>query len=385
MRIGFDISQTGSGKAGCGYFAHAMAQAMIEVAPQHDYSLYPSFGDFYFDPSMPTRNPYSGRSVVYGPCHATRESARAFWTKAEVEASLGAPDIIHSNNFWSPLQIASSRLIYTFYDLGFVVDPAWTTEANRLGCFDGVFRSAISADWVVAISEASRAHYLSIFPHFPEQRIRVIYPCSRFADSSPMGKRPKALAGVPEGRFWLSVGTIEPRKNQRRLAEAYAQYLAAGGVDMPLVLAGGKGWLMEDFQSHLRELGIQDRVVMTGYVSDDELIWLYRHCYVNLYSSLFEGFGLPVLEGMQFGAPTVASTSSSIPEVTGDAAILISPTDTEGWARTMVRLAANREERDALSIAAVQQSKKFDWKRSAGDLLKLYEEALASPKRPSMA
>jgi glycosyltransferase involved in cell wall biosynthesis len=168
------------------------------------------------------------------------------------------------------------------------------------------------------------------------------------------------------------------------MAEAYAQYLAAGGVDMPLVLAGGKGWLMEDFQSHLKELGVQDRVFMTGYVSDDELIWLYRHCYANLYSSLFEGFGLPVLEGMQFGAATLASTSSSIPEVTGDAAILISPTDTEGWAQSMVRLAANREKRDALSVAAVEQSKKFDWKRSAGDLLKLYEEALASPKRHSM-
>jgi hypothetical protein len=112
-----------------------------------------------------------------------------------VEASLGAPDIIHSNNFWSPLQIASSRLIYTFYDLGFVVDPAWTTEANRLGCFDGVFRSAISADWVVAISEASRAHYLATFPHFPEQRIRVIYPCSRESDPRRSPAYPRVGSG----------------------------------------------------------------------------------------------------------------------------------------------------------------------------------------------
>jgi glycosyltransferase involved in cell wall biosynthesis len=381
MHIGFDISQTGSGKAGCGYFAHALIKAMLELAPEHSYSLYPSFGDFYFDALMPFLNPYAGGHVHYGPRHLSRETARVFWNGPAVESVLNRPDIVHANNFWCPTQLASSRLIYTFYDMSFAVEPAWTTEANRVGCFDGVFRSAISADWVVAISEASRAHYLSMFPHFPADRIRVIYPCSRFADSSAEGKRPKALDDVPAGGYWLSVGTIEPRKNQRRLVEAYARYLALGGAPMPLVLAGGKGWLMEDFKKHLVELGVEAHVMMIGYVSDDELIWLYRNCYANLYPSLFEGFGLPVLEGMQFGAPTLASNTTSIPEVAGDAAILIAPEDTEGWAQAMLRLAGNRLERDQISAAALKQAGRFDWKRSAEALLQLYEEALASPKR----
>jgi glycosyltransferase involved in cell wall biosynthesis len=381
MHIGFDVSQTGSGKAGCGYYAHAMVQAMIDIAPQHDFSLYPSFGDFYFDPLMPVLNPYSGKNVEYGPRHLTRETARSFWTSRESEKSLGSPDIIHSNNFWSPARTERSRLVYTFYDMGFLIDPSWTTEANRLGCFEGVFKSSVSADWIVAISKASRDHYLKVFPHFSEDRIRVIYPCSRFADSSLVGKPPKALEGIPSGRFWLNVGTIEPRKNQRRLTDAYARYLAAGGPPMPLVLAGGKGWLMDDFQNHLKELGIENQVVMTGYVSDDELIWLYRNCYANLYPSLFEGFGLPVLEGMQFGAATLTTTSSSVPEVAGDAAILLDPMDIESWTQAMLRIAANRNERDALSLAAVEQAGRFDWRRSATALLQLYDEALASPKR----
>lgn len=381
MHIGFDISQTGSGKAGCGYFAHAMIQAMLELAPEHRYSLFPSFGDFYFDALMPIRNPYAGRNVHYGPRHLSRETARSFWTGSDAEISLGRPDVVHSNNFWCPLQLASSRLIYTFYDMGFAVEPAWTTEANRVGCFDGVFCSAIAADWVVAISEASRAHYLSVFPHFPEDRIRVIHPCSRFSDSTVEGKRPKALENIPAGAYWLNVGTIEPRKNQRRLADAYARYLSLGGAPMPMVLAGGKGWLMDDFQRHLSELGISAHVVMTGYVSDEELIWLYRNCYANLYPSLFEGFGLPVLEGMQFGAPTLTSNSTSIPEVAGNAAILLAPEDSEGWAQAMLRLAVNKAERDHLSSAALEQAGRFDWKRSAAALLQLYEEALAAPKR----
>jgi glycosyltransferase involved in cell wall biosynthesis len=138
---------------------------------------------------------------------------------------------------------------------------------------------------------------------------------------------------------------------------------------------------MEDFQKHLSDLGIDAQIVMTGYVSDDELIWLYRNCYTNLYPSLFEGFGLPVLEGMQFGAPTLTSKSTSIPEVAGDAAILLDPEDTEGWAQAMLRLSGNRLERNQLSTAALEQAKRFDWKQSAAALLQLYEGALASPKR----
>lgn len=381
MHIGFDITQTGSCKAGCGHFSHALIQSVLSIAAQHRYSLYPSFGDFYFDACMPLCNPYSGRDVHYGPRHLSREAARVFWNGEQVESALGQPDVIHANNFWCPLQLQSSRLVYTFYDMGFAVEPAWTTETNRVGCFDGVFRSSLAADWIVAISKASRDHYLRLFPHFPADRIRVIYPCSRFADANLPGKRPKALAGFAEGTFWLSVGTIEPRKNQHRLAEAYARYLALGGLAMPLIFAGGKGWLMENFQKHLEELGIADQVIMTGYVSDDELIWLYRNCYANLYPSLFEGFGLPILEGMQFGAPTLTSKTTSLPEVAGDAALLLAPEDVEGWAQAMLELAGNRLKRYQLHAAAMDQAGRFDWKRSAKTLLHLYEEALASPKR----
>jgi len=383
MHIGFDISQTGVGKAGCGYFAHAMIKTMLEINPENQYSLFPSFGDFYFDARMPKSSPYVSRNVNYGPLHNSIGAAHAFWIRPDIESLLGMPDIMHTNNFWCPVQLRSSRLIYTFYDMSFAVDPSWNTEANRVGCFEGVFRSAMAADWVVAISKASQADYLKMFPHFPEERVRVIYPCSRFADSTLKGKPPKAFEHILADGYWLNVGTIEPRKNQRRLAEAYARYLALGGAPIPLVFVGGKGWLMEDFQSHLRGLGITMHIMMPGKVSDDELIWLYRNCYANLYPSLFEGFGLPVLEGMQFGAPTIASQSTSIPEVAGKAAILLDPEDIESWAQAMLRLVSNRVERDQLSVAMLKQAEKFNCKSSAIALLQLYKEALVLPKRYS--
>ncbi len=384
MKICFDVSQTGAGKAGCGFYSHAMVQAMLELAPEHRYFLFPSFGDFYFDALMPVRNPYPGRNVRYGPRHLTREYARGFWNDTQLEAVLGQPEIVHSNNFWCPLQLKSSRLVYTFYDMGFTVDPDWTTETNRIGCFDGVFRSAMAADWVVAISEASRAHYLKIFPHFPADRVRVIYPCSRFIENSSKGRRPKTLIDITSGKFWLNVGTIEPRKNQYRLAESYASYLKKGGEAMPLVLVGGQGWLMDNFEKQVKTLGIENHVVMTGYVSDDELIWLYRNCYANMYPSLFEGFGLPVLEGMQFGAATITSDNSSLPEVAGSAAVLLNAEDTEAWADTMFRLSRDPAERHRLSMLATAQAERFEWKQSALALLDLYKEAVHSPKRSNL-
>lgn len=381
MHIGFDISQTGANKAGCGYFAHAMVGAMPEIAPQHRYSLYPSFGDYYFDVNMPEANPYAGRDVTYGPRHRTLAEAASFWTSARLDDALGHPDVVHANNFWCPTGLRASRLVYTLYDLSFIADPSWTTEANRAACLEGVSRAAVHADWIAAISKASRDHYLAEFPDFPADRIRIIHPCSRYSDAAAQGTRPAALPDAVTGEFWLSVGTIEPRKNQRRVADAYARYLQLGGPAMPLVFAGGHGWLMEDFTAYLDQLGIRSKVTLTGYVSDDELTWLYRNCCANIYVSLFEGFGLPVLEGMQFGAPTIASDSTSIPEVAGDAAIMLKPHDVEGLAQAMLRLSGSPAERQRLSTLARAQAARFDWRRSAAALLALYEEAQSVPKR----
>jgi glycosyltransferase involved in cell wall biosynthesis len=385
MHIGFDISQTGSEKAGCGYYSDAMIRAMLEIAPQNRYSLFPTFGDFYYDASMPYRNPFPGKDVHYGPRQVTRELASSFWNGAGVERDLASPDIIHANNFWCPVQLRSSRLVYTVYDLGFAAHPGWTTERNRVGCFEGMFRAAVVADWIVAISEASRSDFLAAFPHFPKERSSVIHPCSRFVDSSLEGKRPRQLDQMAPDGFWLSVGTVEPRKNHRRLVDAYKRYLALGGRAMPLVIAGGKGWLMDGFRDELAAMGMAQQVVLTGYVSDEELIWLYRNCYANLYPSHFEGFGLPVLEGMQFGAATMVSRIPSLSETAGDAAIALDPVNTEEWAQAMLRLAGAPGEREHLRAQALSRAAHFEWRTSAASLLEVYGRVVSHPKRSAPA
>lgn len=381
MKISFDTSQTGSSKAGCGFYAHALANALPTQGPENEYYFLQSFGDFFFDASLSRRPSSRKKNIQTGPFLLDYESSKNYWRSNDLEESLGSPDIIHSNNYWCPTQVRTSRLIYTLYDLSFMEQPDWTTEANRIGCFEGVLRASVYADWIVAISESSREYFCRYFPHFPENRVRVISPASRFVELNYEGSRPKALKKIQAGQFWLSVGTIEPRKNQKLLAKAYARYLELGGAPMPLVFAGGAGWKMNDFEGFLASLGISEHVIMTGYVSDDELIWLYRNCYANLYPSLFEGFGLPVLEGMQFGAPIIASNSTSIPEVVGNAGLLIEPDDIEAWSQTLFRFSGDEKLRKSLVQKALKQASSFSWESSASMLLDLYEEAVNLPKR----
>jgi glycosyltransferase involved in cell wall biosynthesis len=138
---------------------------------------------------------------------------------------------------------------------------------------------------------------------------------------------------------------------------------------------------MDDFESRLASLGVAGDIRVTGYVSDAQLVWLYRNARANLYASRFEGFGLPMLEGMQFGAATVASKVSSLPEVAGDAAVLIDPDDIDAWAGAMLELAQDDARRQRLQAAAAGQARKFDAQAAAQALLQLYAEAVAAPKR----
>jgi alpha-1,3-rhamnosyl/mannosyltransferase len=154
-----------------------------------------------------------------------------------------------------------------------------------------------------------------------------------------------------------------------------------GGDRIPLVFAGAKGWLMDDFSILIRKMGLEENVVITGYVTDDELIWLYNNCYSNLYPSFYEGFGLPVLEGMQFGASSIISNTTSLPEIGNSAAIYQSPEDTFGWATCMFNLRSNPLKNAVMRIDSKKNALKFGWEQSASSIIDLYKESLVNSKR----
>jgi glycosyltransferase involved in cell wall biosynthesis len=381
MKIGYDVSQTGSGKAGCGFFAYSLIQNIAKLDHANEYILYPTFGDVYWDENW-------AESVVSlqqpnfqkGKGHKTYADMQQFWRRPNTsfDEFLGKPDILHANNFYCPLGLNRSRLVYTLYDLGFIANPDWTTEANRTICFEGVYRGSVVSDMIVSISDHSTNHFLRLFPHYPRERIRTIYPASRFEEYHPDPNR-TGPQNIEPRKFWLAVGTIEPRKNYFKLVEAYAQYKQAGRLDFPLVIAGGKGWLMENFLHKVKELGLEDDVIMLGYVDDDTLLWLYSHCYAFIYPSFFEGFGLPVLEAMSQGAAVITSKSTSLPEIVGDAALMVDPNSMDEILKAMMTISQHSYPIEQLRQASVQRSKAFSWADSARQILEVYQQVMELP------
>lgn len=379
MKIGFDISQTGRSKAGCGYFADSLINELAAIDQENHYLLYPTFGNFFWDPhweSEVTRIHQPRFTLHHG--HKTLAGSQHFWENAgaDFEKKIGDPDIVHANNFFCPMGLVRSKLIYTLYDLTFLEHPELTTEENRTGCFQGVFEASHRADMIVAISAFSRDHFLTMFPHYPAERIRVVYPASRFALDGSNGRRPDAGIPLHPERFWLSVGTLEPRKNHIRLLRAYAALKAEGKGCLPLVMAGGAGWMMDDFKKTVAELGLNEDVQLLGYVGEDEIRWLYKNCYALLYPSIFEGFGLPVLEAMSLGAAVITSNVTSLPEIIGDAGLLVDPFSIEDMARTMKKMITNPELRGDLKTAARKQVGKFSWLKAAREVKSLYNHAV---------
>ncbi len=382
MRIGFDVSQTGSGKAGCGHFADSLIREFAAFDDANQYLLYPAVGDLFWDNECAARTfrapKPNFRSLAPPPDF---EASRRFWQAPppDFEQRLGKPDIFHSNNYYCPDGLSRARLVYTLYDMVVVEHPELSTEANRVGCFTNLFAASLRADFLVAISRYTRDNFLEVFPHYPRDRIRVVYPGCRFSPDAE-AKRPASLAKLEPERFWLSVATMEPRKNHRQLLDAYARLRRGGLASMPLVLAGGQGWLMENFHRVIREFNLGSDVILTGYLNDDELQWLYANCFAFVFPSLFEGFGLPVLEAMTLGAPVICSNRTSLPEIAGEAAVLIDPLVPEELAAAMHQLETGGISRAALQAAGRERAGMFSWRQSARRTLEIYEEVLQRPK-----
>jgi glycosyltransferase involved in cell wall biosynthesis len=383
MKIGFDISQTGNNKAGCGYFADSLIRELADSDRQNEYILYPQFGINHCDPKAARET----RKIDQKNFSSIRvgmkfEEAMAFWRNLPIngEDRLGNPDIIHANNFFCPKGLKKAKIVYTLYDLSFLEYPELTTEQNRVVCFEGVFNASIYADFVVAISHYSREKYLEIFPHYPAERVRVVHLASRFSTGGSRKVISRILKGIKPGEFWLSVGTLEPRKNLRRLLKAFALYRKRARLSYPLILSGGTGWLEDDLEQFIEKLGIADSVRILGYVSDEELCWLYENCYAFAFLSLYEGFGLPVLEAMSLGAAVITSDNTSLPEVAGEAAYYVNATNEEDIVQAFNKLEDNENYRLELKEMAIKQSIKFSWNKSAAKVLEIYRQVMDIPK-----
>jgi glycosyltransferase involved in cell wall biosynthesis len=268
------------------------------------------------------------------------------------------------------------RSVLTVHDLIFERYPQHHTWKNRFFLKLGMPLFVRAADAIIAVSRHTKRDIIELYGA-PAQKIHVIYEGidERFSPVDAAGvKAVRQKYGI-ERPYLLMVGTLEPRKNHGAALRSLAR-LKAEGFPHCLVIAGGHGWLFDPIQSLVGELGLVADVIFTGRVPDEDLPALYSGADCFLMPSLYEGFGFPVLEAMACGTPVVCSNVSSLPEVAGDAALLVAPSDVQGMHLAIERLVNDPKLRQELSRRGLAQSSQFSWRRAAEETLDIYRHVL---------
>lgn len=303
------------------------------------------------------------------------------WSLA-VEVARLRLDLLHSPDFITPARILDrSRRVITVHDLAFLRYPELLTDDSRR-YYGQIFRAVEEADAIIAVSNHTKQDLVEL-TEASEERI-VVVPEASSPAFRPIEDRRSVEDTLDQlsvrEPYFLYVGTIEPRKNLVSLTHAYRQFLdrhknPATAPD--LVLAGARGWLYDEVFESIDRLGIGDRVRHISRPSEADLVALMNGAVALVMPSRYEGFGLPVLEAMSCGTPVCASDVSALPELVGDAGLLVDPDDLEGWAAALMRLNQDEVLRQDLSQKGLRRAAGFSWTKAAGQTLELYRKLLA--------
>lgn len=269
-----------------------------------------------------------------------------------------------------------SRSVVTVHDLGYLYYPQAHRPWDRLYLDLATRFSAKTANHLIAVSQATKNDLIRHYA-IPAEKITVIYPGMDPALGIPVGEN--ALRQVQEkyrlpDDYILYLGTIQPRKNLNMLVHAYGK-LPDQGKTPHLVLAGKKAWLSDSIYQQVAEWGLRDRVHFPGYIAAPDLAAVLQGARLFVLPSLYEGFGLPILEAMAAGVPVLAANASSLPEVAGEAALLLDPRDAEAWANSMARSLRDEGLRQELVARGRQRAAAFTWEKCAQQTLAVLEKA----------
>jgi glycosyltransferase involved in cell wall biosynthesis len=292
--------------------------------------------------------------------------------------------VFHSPWFPIPASYGEGRKVRNFltvHDLIPVLFPEYFTPAN-VSQFKKNLECITPDTWVICNSNSTRSDLLNYCKKIDPEKVSVTYWAAsslfrQINDEQQIGHA-KMKYRLPDGPYLLTLATVEPRKNIRTLLASFRRIIYQEKIrDLNLVLAGTKGWkyreIIDDINSD-RELS--SRVFFTGYMDDADLAGIYSGSLAFVYPSFYEGFGLPPLEAMQCGVPVICSNTSSMPEVVGDAGILIDPEDAEALAESILKVYSDPDLRGKLSRRSLQQSTKFSWNTCLDQTIVNYRKSL---------
>jgi glycosyltransferase involved in cell wall biosynthesis len=376
MRITFDYTPALQQHAGIGRYADELVRALLALKTVDDWRL------FCVDPQGRTPAPPLDalpRTLLRQSNKRWRFSVLlATYSRRAMDQRLQSRDgLFHATDHLLP-PLSHARSVFTLHDLTPLIFPTAHTQLNRRFLQLMLPRFLQAAGLVIADSESTRRDALHLY-RLSADRVRTVHlgvhPRFQPADRAAQEKV-RTTWQLPD-RFLLSVGTIEPRKNLIVLLEAYHELRQHGG-GVQLVIAGKRGWHSEPFFDRLRILGLEGDVKLLGHVPDADLPALYSAAEALALPSLYEGFGLPVLEAMACGTPVICSNVSSLPEVAGEAAIQITPTAVREWSQALNRISTDAGLRANLRDRGLKQAARFTWEATARQTYALYQEVYAA-------
>ena len=288
------------------------------------------------------------------------------------------PDLVHVQ-YTAPVA-CSVPVVVSVHDVSFLEHPEYFAKGRARQLRWTVRRTVDRAARVLTVSEFSRRAILRVYGHLDEDKVVVAHNAAG-AEFRPVSAR-AAQAAVSErfslGRpFLLSVGDLQPRKNQIGLIRAFAELVrACPQLRHDLVLAGKPTWFADQVQNAARESGVADRIRLLGFVSDSDLLQLYNACDVFVFPSFYEGFGLPALEAMACGRAVACSNASALPEVVDSAAILFDPYRIDEMVHAMKDLLVDAELRARMGRLGLQRAADFSWQKTANAILDVFREVV---------
>jgi glycosyltransferase involved in cell wall biosynthesis len=383
MLIGIDASRaTIARRTGTETYSLNIIRALIGLGSGHRFRLYTNGA---------SRVP--GTSEVPGTSNLNVEIRDIpfprLWThiRLSVEILMHPPDVLFVPAHVLPL-IHPRRSVVTVHDLGYLHYPETHRAADRRYLDWSTRWNGRQATAVLADSQATKDDLVRAYGVDPG-RVHVVYlgRDEMFGPVRDVSRltQTRERYGV-SGRYFLYVGTLQPRKNLARVVDAFARLASDAALaptlsDVQLVLAGKRGWLYDDLFALVTRLGLASRVVFPGYIEEADLPALLSGALALVFPSLYEGFGIPVLEAGACGVPVITSNTSSLPEVAGDAALLVDPHDVDAIADAMARIATDAELRAELNRRGQENVKRFSWEKCARETLAVLEEAAKRGKQ----
>ena len=320
----------------------------------------------------------SGLTLRLSRLPTSRPVVRILWEQTLQPLALRKErvDLLHALAFVVPL-FSSCPSVVTIYDLSFLLYPEGFKGYKRFYLGLSTRLSARKARRIIAISKSTKRDVVRLLGVSPD-KVDVVY-CGTDGAFRPLPKAEVAAfrsqKGLPE-RFILFVGTIEPRKNIITLIEAFAKLQTCEPANLKLVIGGAKGWFYEDVFARVEELGLEGEVLFPGYIPASELPLWYNAAELFVYPSLYEGFGLPPLEAMACGTPVVVADTSSLPEVVGEAGVIVNPLDVEGLAEAMRRVLGDEALQQEMKERGLRRAQGFSWAETAQETVQVYRRAM---------